>query len=237
MKIKLAQLNVSHELGANKNKIITVLNSIEAGDWVLFPECMLTGYFPEEDLFLNELSPEEVTRSIGEIAALVGQKQCYCLLGTARYHDGAWYNSVAIISPDGTVDFYDKIALSDLDKNHFTVGDGLKVYTLGGVTFGVQICRELVFPEQWQELKRQGAQIIFHANNAIKPYDNVWEHIVIARAMEDQLFVASSNNCSEPAELTSYLVSPAGEVLLKAEQQQENLLATEIDLVNYKSPY
>lgn len=79
--------------------------------------------------------------------------------------------------------------------------------------------------------------MVFHVNNAIKPYDGVWEHIILARAIENQFFVASSNNCAEPATLASYLAAPSGEVVAKAEPQQEMALSANIDLVNYKSPY
>jgi predicted amidohydrolase len=132
---------------------------------------------------------------------------------------------------------YKKIELSDIDKNHFKEGEKLPIYEMGGIKFGVQICRELLFPLAWSKLKEQGAQIIFHINNAIKPYDNVWEHIVIARAVENSVFVCSVNNASEPQELASYLVDPSGKALLKAEKQQNQTLTANIQPDLTQSPY
>lgn len=237
MKVTLAQLQLSDNLTSNKNKVLNVLSRAEVNEWIVFPECTLTGYFPKEDSFLKDTSPEAVDQAIAAIAEVVKEKGCYCILGTAKYEDGAWYNAAVLISPEGVADTYKKFAVSELDKRHFRAGSEPKVYTMGGVTFGVQICRDLVFPEQWQSLKKQGAQIIFHSNNAINPYDDVWEHIILARAIENQLFVASSNNCAEPGELTSYLASPAGKALLKAEKQTEQVLSADINLTNYESPY
>ena len=237
MIIKLAPLNLTHDLTANKQKVLNVLDETDPEDWIVFPECTLTGYFPDDERFLTTVASAEINAVLSEIAEVVKSKKCYCLLGTARPSGAAWYNSVALISPEGIVGYYDKFALSDLDKRHFSQGDTPRVYEMGGVRFGVQICRDLVFPEQWQSLKEQGAQIVFHSNNALKPYDDVWEHIVLARAIENQYFVASANNCAEPGVLTSYLASPAGKLLLAAERQSERVLSAQIDLVNHDSPY
>lgn len=237
MKLTIAQLNLTHDLNTNKNSVLDSISHVGAGEWILFPECTLTGYFPEEETFLQGVTPEVVEAAITEITEAVKDRGCFCILGTARHENDAWYNAAVLISPEGIVDRYQKFALSELDKKHFAAGPEPKTYEMGGVTFGVQICRDLIFPEQWQSLKKQGAQIIFHSNNAIKPYDDVWEHIILARAIENQLFVASSNNGAQPGELASYIVSPAGTVVLKTDKQQQQIRSAEFDLVNFTSPY
>lgn len=238
MIIKLAPINLTQDLASNKQKVLNAFDEVNAGDWVLFPECTLTGYFPDDDHFLKTVTPDDINAALSEIAETVKDKKCYCLIGTARPAENTtWYNSVALISPEGIIGYYDKYAVSDLDKRHFLQGDPPKVYEMGGIKFGVQICRDLVFPEQWQSLKKQGAQVIFHSNNALKSYDDVWEHIIFARAIENQLFVASVNNCAEPGVLTSYLASPAGKLLLAAERQDERVLSAQIDLIDHGSPY
>ncbi|HQR36076.1 MAG TPA: nitrilase-related carbon-nitrogen hydrolase, partial [Blastocatellia bacterium] len=67
-------------------------------------------------------------------------------------------------------------------------------------------------------------------NNAIQPHDALWEHILITRAVEQSIFVCSVNNAAEPQALASYLIAPSGKVLLKTNAQQDQMLATEIDL-------
>ena len=44
------------------------------------------------------------------------------------------------------------------------------------IKYGLLACIELLFPAQWSELKNQGAQIIFHLNNAIQRHD-AWNRI------------------------------------------------------------
>ena len=100
--------------------------------------------------------------------------------------------------------------------------------TAGDITLGVLACRELLFPAAWMKLQQAGARIVFHINNAIQPHDRIWEHLLIARAIEQGLFVCSVNNGAPPQELASYLIAPSGKVLLKTEPRQEQVLSAEI---------
>lgn len=125
---------------------------------------------------------------------------------------------------------HDKVALSRLDREHFEPGYGAAVVQVEGLIFGVQACRELLFPEVWSKLKSDGAKIIFHINNAVQKHDALWENILIARAIESGIFVCSVNNALPPQMLTSYLISPSGEILRKADTQVEESMSAEIDL-------
>jgi len=132
---------------------------------------------------------------------------------------------------------YHKNNLHVPGRKHFTPGNELPVYTIDGVTVGIQICREIFFPEQWKVLKKKGAQVIFHINNAIKQIDRPWSHMLITRAIENQLFVCSANNAAAPQALASYLVSPSGEILLETELQVEKTLAYEIELEEVRTDF
>jgi predicted amidohydrolase len=230
MKITLVQLAVDRDLSRNTNKILSVLRSAQRGEWIVFPEGALTGYFPEETDFLRRVSPDAVGSAIQEIAQAVKQTHCYCLLGTALFADNAWYNAVVFLSSSGEQRLYRKIQLSAFDKQHFTSGKETPVYAVDGVTIGIQVCREILFPEAWSGLKKRGAQVVFHINNAIKPHDDVWEHLLIARAVENRMFVCSVNNAAPPQKLSSYLVAPSGRILLRAHAQVEQTLSYEVDL-------
>jgi deaminated glutathione amidase len=136
----------------------------------------------------------------------------------------------ALISPADEVRWYDKHTLSSLDSRHFAAGDEPSVHAVDGVKAGVQICWELLFPWQWAQLKRDGAQVVFHVNNAVKPEDAFWEHVLLTRAFENRYFVCSVNNAAATQTLPSYLIAPSGDTLLKSEPRVEQALAGEIDL-------
>jgi predicted amidohydrolase len=230
MRITVAQLLVTPDIAKNKEKVLSVLRAAQPNDWVVFPECMLTGYFPEEEWFMKGISFEAVNAALSEIEEVIKDRQCYCLLGAATLSDGKWHNSTVMYDPTGSMLAYSKVEVSDLDKKYFEAGTLNPVYTMGNVTFGVQICREVLFPAAWAQLKKQGAQVVFHINNAIKPYDDVWEHVIIARAVENSYVVCSVNNAAEPQKLSSYLVDSTGRTLVHAERQREQVVTYEIEL-------
>ena len=106
----------------------------------------------------------------------------------------------------------------------------MPVFHINGIHVGIQLCRELLFPNQWAQLRQAGVKMVIHLNNATKPHDAIWEHVVITRALEHAMYVCSVNNAAPPQELTSYLVAPNGKLLLKADPQTEEVLTANIDL-------
>ena len=104
------------------------------------------------------------------------------------------------------------------------------MYRLDGVMFGVQMCRELIFPEAWRSLQKQGAQVVFHINNALNEHDRIWRSISIARAVENANFVCSVNNGASGQKLSSHVVSPSGKIILETELSQEQTISVDIDL-------
>lgn len=230
MRLTMAQLTVGPELEENLNKILAVIRHARPGDWVVFPECALTGYFVENDRFLTDLAADVVDGAISTIARAVVAQECVCLLGTALPGEEGWYNAVVVIEPSGAQQIHRKVELSELDRRHFSPGAATAVLDVEGTRIGIQICRELLFPAAWAQLAGDGAQIVFHINNAIKPYDDVWEHVLIARAVENGTFVCSVNNAAAPQELRSYLVAPSGRLLVRSQRQADQVIHHEIDL-------
>jgi predicted amidohydrolase len=230
MRVTIAQLHVRRDFAANKANILSVLRDARPGDWVVFPEGALSGYFPEDDGFVRDLDPAAIDEGIREIEDAAGRSRCHCLFGTALRQDEVWRNAVVIHDANGTKAVYHKVGLSRLDKHHFVPGSEVPTFVVGGVTIGVQVCRELMLPAPWLALKQGGAQVVFHINNAIKPHDRIWEHLLVARALENGVFVCSTNNCAPPQELTSYLIDPSGRPLVTARKQTEEVITHDIDL-------
>jgi len=230
LKIRLAQLVVEAELSVNLAKIKRVLEDVQAGEWVVFPEACLSGYFPDDPQYTNRLNSAKIEQAIVEIHDIVRARGCFCVLGTARLSKGKWENAAVVQCPTGPVETYAKIQLSALDAKHFRPGPFVPVFHIDGVRVGIQLCRELLFPNQWAQLRQAGVKMVVHLNNAIKPHDAIWEHVVITRALEHAMYVCSVNNAALPQALTSYLVAPNGSMLLKAKPQTEEVLTANIDL-------
>ena len=229
MKVRIAQLIVSKDIDRNADNIIRVLNMSTEQEWIIFPEGMISGYFPEDENFLLKLDPHTINKYIDIISQIVKKKDLRCIVGTALKEHDCWYNCSVFISPEKFIT-YRKNNLNNLDRKQFTQGNELNVYEQDGVKFGIQICREVAFPEQWKSLKKKGAQIVFHINNAVKVSDKIREHVVITRAFENQIWVCSVNNASPPQEMSSMVVNPLGMTVWQSTPQKEEVVRLEIDL-------
>jgi predicted amidohydrolase len=92
------------------------------------------------------------------------------------------------------------------------------------------MCREIRYPEQWKVLKKKGAQIVFHINNALQPKDAIWEQLLVTRAYENQMFVCSVNTFNDTSQLPSFLISPLGNILFQAPTRKQNVTTVDIDM-------
>jgi len=230
MRIHLAQLIVDNDLSVNFGKIQRVLAGVQAGEWVVFPEASLSGYFPDDPQYTSRMNAAEIEQAIVQIHDLVRARGCFCVLGTARQSQGKWENAAVVLCPSESPETYAKIQLSALDARHFRPGPFVPTFHIDGIRVGIQLCRELLFPNQWAQLRQAGVKMVIHLNNAIKPHDAIWEHVLITRALEHSMYVCSVNNAAPPQELTSYLVAPNGKLLLKAARQTEEVLMAHVDL-------
>jgi len=236
MKLRLAQLIVADDIDINFQKIKAVLDVSEAEEWVAFPEGMLSGYSPTDDEYIDKLSWEKIRKYKSEIAEIVASRKNSCIFGTAYKEGDNWLNAAIYMDYKGNEEIYKKVNLATLDRKCFTAGDNLDVFG-DKIKFGIQICRDNAFPEQWKVLKRKGAQVVFHINNAIKENDLNRIHVLISRAFENQYFVVSINNAAKPQTLPSMVISSFGEVIFESEPQKESVDIVEIDLSEVKSDY
>jgi predicted amidohydrolase len=230
MKIKVVQLVVEKNIHRNLGKILHALLDAGSNEWVVFPEAILSGYYPQEEIYTSGLDWELIQNSFLEIENTVRLKRCHCIFGTAFWSEGQWRNAVLTYSYQKEPVRYNKIQLSKLDRRHFHPGNMLQIQELDQVKFGIQACREIIFPQQWSVLKNAGAKIIFHINNAIHPLDALWKHLFIARAIEQSIFVVSVNNAGHPQQLASYIINPKGEIIGETQIQKEQSIRVELDL-------
>src|SRR5258708_31183689 len=127
MKVRVAQLTVTKDISENLQKILGTLKSSHKGEWVLFPEGVLSGYYPEQAGYLDQLDAQLIETNIHAIRTEANSLRINCLFGTARKIKGKWYNCVVGIV-DGQEILYRKNNLSTLDRNHFTSGDSIETF-------------------------------------------------------------------------------------------------------------
>ena len=109
----------------------------------------------------------------------------------------------------------------------------------GEVPAGVQLCREIRFPEQWHCLARQGAQVLTYLTYAVNPAEppGVWRAHLVSRAAETQRYVLAANVAGRDQHCPTMIVSPRGQVLAEAPAGATATLRATLDLANSRDAY
>jgi predicted amidohydrolase len=212
------QFPVSMDAGRNLERLTACIDQLDAGTLAVAPEGALSGYAPEPG-FVASLDPGAIARAIDSARSTVANKKIHLVVGACFLDDGAWKNSSFYIGPEGRLERYDKINLAQSERGTFHPGNRLPVFEIDheGEAFhlGIQMCREIRYPEQWRVLAAKGAQVIAYVNNAVgsRDGDHVWRAHMISRAAETQRFILGANNAASDQKCPSMIVSPSGKVL------------------------
>jgi deaminated glutathione amidase len=114
------------------------------------------------------------------------------------------FNTTVVVGPSGEiVAKYRKIHMYDVDlagsesyRESATnaPGDELVTFDLDGITVGLAICYDLRFPEIFRILALRGAEVIvLPAAFTMTTGKDVWEVLIRARAIENQVFIVAPN--------------------------------------------
>ncbi len=220
--VMVAQVPVGFSVSGNLDTILDVLSEAEPGDVVVTPEGAMTGYLVhgEADIErLAETDPEHVAEAIDTIAREAVRRGVHLWLGVCRQVDGLWSNEALGLLGDGTRLAYRKVNLSTAERAYFHAGDDLPVFEMPiashAVRVGVQLCRELRYPEQWRSLAERGARLMLHLNHGVgdSTVFETWRAMLIARAAENQRFLVSANAASSLQHCPSMVIAPDGAVV------------------------
>ena len=231
----VAQIPITWDTEQNLPVIAGVLADAQPGEIVVLPEGALSGYGPDLPA-LGCLDPAALEQAASRLAGLVREHGVHLFCGSLLCELGAWSNAALYISPRGTRWAYRKINLATNERGRLDAGSELPTLQLhlhgGPLTVGVQICREIRFPEQWQHLAGAGARAFIcltHAANPAEPL-GVWRSHLISRAAENQRFVLAANVADPHQHCPTMIISPRGEALAELNPGDTAVLRTTIDL-------
>ena len=220
----------------NIYKLKAILSEMET-DLVVLPELCLSGYVfqkQEEVDKISETIPEGTV--FQEFRQFSSEKGFSIVYGFAEKVENRYYNSAALINPDGSYYIYRKTHLFYREKLFFTSGDtGFQVFPAkGDILVGIMICFDWYFPESARTLALKGAQIICHPANLVLPW---CQQSMKTRCLENRVFSITSNrvgvesNNSETMEFTgkSQILGTKGEVLLQLDDKNEGIGTIIID--------
>ncbi len=220
----------------NIEKVVSAAKDIDL-ELLVLPEFFATGYqfvSPEEVAELSETIPGGYTTEV--LSELSNKRGIFIAAGLPEKSGNKFYNSAVFIGPDGLIGVYRKTHLFFEEHLYFTPGDtGFKVWDTEIGRIGIMICFDWLFPESTRSLALLGAEVIVHPSNLVLPF---CPDAMPVRCLENMVYSVTANrigteNRKEGQSLTfigkSEIVSPKGNILIRAPEDKEGLMVTDID--------
>ncbi len=203
----------------------------QSPDVLLLPETWNTGFFPQEDL--EALCDQDGQRVCREIGALAKQYHVNIVAGSvSNLRGGKIYNTAMVFDRSGScIAQYDKTHLFTPagEDRFYTPGEQLCTFTLDGVRCGMVVCYDIRFPELSRTLAVAGMEVLFVSAQWLRQRIDHLRSLSVARAIENQVYVACCNACGTAGETvysgSSAIISPRGETLAQAGEVPQILTA------------
>ena len=239
--LNVAVVQMEPELGkmeANVGKMADFVAKIateQPVDIIVFPELSVTGYEGGQRFAqMAQRVPGAVTNILGQHATEFG---VYIAIGMAVKEkvETVLYNSAVLIGPDGGVaNEYRKVHLQAEERLVFRPGYRISPEETEVGIVGTMVGWDLTFPEVARSLVLDGAEIILLPAAWQAKDADMWRTLLVARAYENDVFIAAANRIGEEPSYTfagqSAILAPNGEVLAALEEPEEGYVVVRLDL-------
>ncbi|MBW8686468.1 carbon-nitrogen hydrolase family protein [Chitinophaga rhizophila] len=216
--------------------------AVENAAIICFPESYLPGY-PGMGYQPEDRTPETLQHALEKVCDIAASNNIAIIIPMDWYEDGKLLNLAFVISEEGKIlGSQTKNQLDPTEDNLWVAGTERKVFEVKGVKFGITICHEgFRYPESVRWAAQQDAKIVFFphfvgSNTAgveLKEWcareNPYYEKAVMLRAMENTIYVGSSNYSSRYPESASTLVGPDGSCIVHGAYGQAGVVVAEID--------
>jgi len=248
VKLVLAQLDVVEgDIEGNVTRAETAIADAAArgADLVALPEIFSIGYFAFE-VYQRRAEPLDGP-TLGRISDAAAEHDVAVLAGSivedlARTTDAetpaeeGLANTSVFFDRDGTRRaVYRKHHLfgyESAEARMLVPGDSLGIAEFEGFTVGMTTCYDLRFPELYRELAERGASLVLVPSAWPYPRVEHWQVLPRARAIENQLYVATINGSGSYDEATllgrSTVFDPWGTPLASTDDQP-GLVTADLD--------
>lgn len=226
MKVGFLQFNpLFGKKPANFKRVKELLKGMKS-DIIVLPELFNTGYTFLNKRELIELAEKPKGDTADFVLSLAREMNCCFAYGFAEKDKNIFYNSMALMTPNGLIGIYRKSHLFLEEKNFFKPGDtGFKIFDYKKVKIGMLICFDWIYPEAMRTLALKGAQIILHSANLVMSH---CPDAMVTRALENQVFIVTANRVGKDKRDgkeykfigNSEIVSPKGKVLIRVGKKE-----------------
>ena len=146
-------------------------------------------------------------------------------------------NTLVALSPAGEgvalyrkVHLYDAFGVRESDVVAPGPIEDPRTFAVGGVTFGLQTCYDLRFPEVTRRIADAGAHVVLLAAQWVPGplKEEHWRTLVRARAVENTVYVAAAGQAAPSGSGNSMVVDPMGTPLASLGEQAFEVAAAEV---------
>ena len=239
--IKLALLQMDITIGKPDINFAKCADMLEKAvsvdnkpDLIMFPEMWNTGYALEQ---IHELADPQGARTKEFISEFCQKHQVNIIAGSIAEKIGTKVRNTAyVFNRNGdVVGDYSKIHLFRLmdEEKYLVSGDRIGEFDLNHVKSAMMICYDIRFPELTRKLALNGAKILFVPAEWPNPRLHHWRTLLLARAIENQMYVVACNRVGVSGTTSffghSMVIDPWGNVIAEGGEEEE-ILRAEIDL-------
>ncbi len=190
------QMKLGDRKEENVKKATRLIDETEGADLILLPEIWNVGYFSFGSYRQESESLEGPTISV--LRDKAAQKGCFIFGGSiVESTESGLYNTSVLIDAKGSVIAqYRKIHLYGHQSEEAKLlkrGTEICVVKSEIGTFGLSTCYDLRFPELYRKMLNMGAEVFLVASAWPFPRLEAWLMLNRVRALENQVFLISSN--------------------------------------------
>lgn len=253
MRLALCQMANEGSIGKNLEKSLKAIEKAaeDRADMILFPEVQLTEFFPQfkgQDKTAYQVTLDsEIVKELQRACkthGIMAVPNLYLKMDGSLVDQRA-YDASLLIGNDGTIAGIQKmvhVAQAEFfyEQDYYLPSDeGFQVFDTPFGKIGIVVCFDRHYPESIRTEVLMGADCILvpTVNTKAEPME-MFEQEIRVQAFQNSVFVAMCNRVGIEGGMNfageSLVVSPQGEVLLKADDA-EQLLYVDMDLLQARS--
>jgi omega-amidase len=196
-------------------------------DLLVLPELWNTGYALER---IHEIADEGGDHNKRWLSSFAKQNQVLIVGGSiAESNAGEVSNTMYVFDREGEeIAKYSKVHLFRLmdEEKYLVPGQELVTFQMNDVCkVGVSICYDIRFPEMARSLALLGTKVLFVSAEWPHPRLHHWRTLLMARAIENQMYVIACNSVGDNGSTSffghSMIIDPWGEVVAEGGEQEE----------------
>lgn len=176
---------------ANLEMFTRKIDTVSKTDLIILPEMFSTGFSMNTEKLAEEMSGPTVEW----MRKTTAEKQC-ALCGSLMIRErNEYFNRLVWMQADGAYRVYDKRHLFSLSNEPaiYTAGKKRLVVELAGWKICPLICYDLRFPVWSRNIPSDSYDLLIYVANWPEKRNHAWKSLLIARAIENQCYVAGVN--------------------------------------------